>query len=342
MLFSIVIPIYNVKDYLRQCLDSILNQSFSDYEVILVDDGSNDGSGDICDEYCKKNKNFIVIHKHNEGAGLARTTGLKIIKGKYVIFIDPDDIIEKDYLQSFVQDNIDDKFDTIINGYKEISESGEYILTNNVNVYTIEGEEVKNQLSPKSLGSKPELSDNIGFNIWARMYSASIIKDNNITIPSEREIGSEDKFFNYEYFKYAKKVLFSNKPGYCLRRRKNSLSTKYIDNRFDITINEVQELLKKVKDDHFSYESELRIMKSFFVDIKICFAQEERKISHKTFLEQRETLKKMLKNELIIKVLSEYPIHKLNNKQKVFVYLLKFRCLTILQLLIESGKFRIR
>ena len=98
-MISIIIAIYNVENYLRRCLYSILEQSFTDYEVIMVNDGSTDGSGAICDEFSKKDERFRVIHKKNEGVAKARIAGFEASCGKYIAFIDSDDFIASDYLQ---------------------------------------------------------------------------------------------------------------------------------------------------------------------------------------------------------------------------------------------------
>ena len=91
---SIIVPIYNVEKYLRQCLDSIVNQTLKDIEIILVDDGSTDSCPSICDEYASKDKRIIVIHKENAGLGAAYNTGLDIAKGDYIGFVESDDFIE--------------------------------------------------------------------------------------------------------------------------------------------------------------------------------------------------------------------------------------------------------
>lgn len=99
---SIVIPVYNVEQYLRRCIDSVLSQSYTDYEMILVDDGSTDTSGQICDEYSEDSR-IHVIHKANEGAGAARNTGIEIATGDYITFIDSDDYIAECYLEKMIQ-----------------------------------------------------------------------------------------------------------------------------------------------------------------------------------------------------------------------------------------------
>lgn len=99
MFFSLIIPVYNVELYLRQCLDSVLNQNFDNYEVICINDGSTDGSGAILDEYSKKNDSIKVISQKNKGLSAARNAGIKAAKGDYVFFLDSDDWIEKDTLK---------------------------------------------------------------------------------------------------------------------------------------------------------------------------------------------------------------------------------------------------
>ena len=101
-MISIIIPVYNVEKYLRVCLDSVINQSYSDYEVILVDDGSTDSSPAICDEYCQKDSRFTVIHQENMGLASARNTGIRAAKGQYLYFIDSDDCIHPDLLKLMV------------------------------------------------------------------------------------------------------------------------------------------------------------------------------------------------------------------------------------------------
>lgn len=99
MLISFIIPVYNVEKYITKCIDSILTQTFEDYEIILVDDGSSDASGEICDFYAEKHLNINVIHKKNGGLSDARNAGIKIAKGDYIAFVDSDDYIGKDILQ---------------------------------------------------------------------------------------------------------------------------------------------------------------------------------------------------------------------------------------------------
>lgn len=105
---SVIVPVYNVEQYLIQCIDSILDQTFPDFELLLIDDGSTDGSGMICDEYRLKDNRVVVIHQNNAGASGARNRGLDIAKGKYIAFVDGDDLIRADYLESLYSATIAD------------------------------------------------------------------------------------------------------------------------------------------------------------------------------------------------------------------------------------------
>lgn len=109
-LFSVIVPVYNVEPFLERCLNSILKQAYRKFELIMVDDGSTDNSGKICDEYCKKDTRCRVIHQKNKGLAGARNTGLKNAKGSYIIFVDSDDYIEKELLLK-VSDKLNEGYD---------------------------------------------------------------------------------------------------------------------------------------------------------------------------------------------------------------------------------------
>lgn len=117
---SIIVPVYNVEKYIEKCILSIINQTFNNFELILINDGSKDKSGEICDYYKKKDNRITVIHKSNTGVSNSRNEGLKIAKGKYIMFIDPDDYVEKDiclYLYNLISKN---ETDIVICSYKEL------------------------------------------------------------------------------------------------------------------------------------------------------------------------------------------------------------------------------
>ena len=111
---SIIIPVYNVEDYLSMCIESVIAQTYKDWELILVDDGSPDNSGSICDEYASRDPRIRVIHKKNAGVSAARNTGIEAANGEWISFIDSDDWVDTDYLEKFELDK--DDADLIIQG----------------------------------------------------------------------------------------------------------------------------------------------------------------------------------------------------------------------------------
>ena len=128
-MISIIIPIYNVEKYLEKCLDSILNQTYKNLEIILIDDGSTDNSPNICNSYCEKDKRIKIIHKNNEGVSSARNKGIELSKGKYIVFIDSDDYVSNEHIEVLYDCIISNNVDLVISNLIDISEDG--IILNN-------------------------------------------------------------------------------------------------------------------------------------------------------------------------------------------------------------------
>ena len=116
---TVIVPVYNVEKYLDRCIKSILNQTFADFELLLLDDGSTDLSGNICDKYAKKDNRIIVKHKKNQGVSATRNLGIDIAKGKYIVFIDSDDWVEIDYLEKMYLKIEEMKVPLLITGHVE-------------------------------------------------------------------------------------------------------------------------------------------------------------------------------------------------------------------------------
>ena len=123
-LISVVVPIYNVENYIKKCVDSILSQTYKNLEIILVDDGSPDNCPQICDEYAQKDNRIKVIHKENGGLSDARNAGIDISKGKFITFIDSDDYIEKDYVEVLYNSIKENASDMAIGSHKAIYDNG--------------------------------------------------------------------------------------------------------------------------------------------------------------------------------------------------------------------------
>ena len=120
-LISIIVPIYNVENYLRQCLDSIQNQTYQNFECLIINDGSPDNSADICREYVEKDSRFRYLEKENGGVSSARNLGIEHSKGQYITFIDSDDWVDSDYLEVLYKSLTDEKADVAVSTYKQFN-----------------------------------------------------------------------------------------------------------------------------------------------------------------------------------------------------------------------------
>lgn len=190
---SIIVPVYNVEKYLRRCLDSIVDQTFTDFELLLVDDGSTDQSGKICDEYNEKDARIKVFHKENGGVSTARNLGLDNAIGEYVSFVDSDDWVEPNYCQTLV-DNIGDAdimfFDEIWHyedGCSPIVSSGSFCSHE------------RNEIEKKILQMiSNEHNHNYFGYTWNKIFKREIIDSNDIRFVDGLSV-SEDEIFTLDY-----------------------------------------------------------------------------------------------------------------------------------------------
>ncbi len=194
ILISIIVPVYNVERYLSQCIDSIINQTYKKLEIILVNDGSTDNSGEICDEYVKKDCRVKVIHKKNGGISSARNVALDICIGKYIVFIDSDDWVEHDYIESLIK--YADINTIICCGYKRIKKK-EVKVHVIKNILHLNKEYFLNQYLLFELGANSKAHINpIGNYMWNKLYPAWIF--NNVRFPIGRTF--EDIYISMKLF----------------------------------------------------------------------------------------------------------------------------------------------
>jgi len=220
MFFSIIIPVYNVEKYLRECVDSIISQTFSDYEIILVDDGSVDSSPEICDEYSKKDKRIKVIHKINGGLSDARNEGLKIANGKYIIFIDSDDYVSANSFLQTLFDKCKNRPDVVLYKFKKYFEDKKEIVNCNFN-FPIK---VPNNEPANVINALVE-NDAFYCAAWTKCIKTSILKKNNIKF--EIGITSEDQEWYYHVINVVKKYEMIDCPFIVYRQRTGSITSSW-------------------------------------------------------------------------------------------------------------------
>lgn len=244
-LLSIVVPVYNVAPYLKDGLDSILNQDVQDIEVICINDGSTDESLSILNTYKHKDKRVRVISQENKGVSAARNKGIKNASGPFITFFDPDDIVSKDMYDHMLKKCFTYELDTIICAYKTTLSETPIInkfCTNKV-------------VSPNELFSfcNDWHSSNALCFSWRMIFKTELIKRNNINYNEDITIG-EDALFNMEVLCHSKKVYYYPEPLYCYRITElSSMAQKYkpnLEKSLELQFEGQKALLNNIKDIH--------------------------------------------------------------------------------------------
>lgn len=336
-LTSIIVPVYNVEKYLRQCVESLIDQTYKNIEIILINDGSTDNSGYLCDELSKEDKRIKVIHKENEGLGLTRNAGIKVASGKYIIFIDSDDYVKNTMVEDLVRKLIQNKVDICFGGQNKVDNNGKILFSYKYNDEVFRKDLVREKLIPMLIGSSPEAHDNISLSACNVLYCLDLLKKNNIYFKSEREYISEDLIFNIEVINCVNSVMLIEECNYNYRLNLNSLTTTYRNDRFEkikYLYEYEKELLQKMG--HYNFCDD-RLIKQFFINLKVCIMQEKTSVSHKSLKQQLNSLHNICSDKLVKELIELYPVNRLKIKQKLFILLVKDNRVIILLLLSKMG-----
>ena len=311
---SVVMPVYNAEKFLHESVGSILKQKFSDFELILVDDGSKDKSALICDEYARVDCRVKVVHKENGGVSSAKNVGLDIAKGQFLTFCDSDDTYDSDYLEAAYSAMQDSEIDVFVGGLIEEIWQDEKIV-----------KEIPYKISKTKILTPKEISDGISVEFppaivvgsCCKMYRLKLINDNKIRhIPLDL---GEDYCFIFDLLKFVNRIHFSDKIYYHYRRiNSNSLYTKVNKNIYNIvteTFNRREELALYCGCD----------------DATLLRIQKERVINHiaslhKYYANSAQTTKKekykLLKDIATDKCIKQVRLSNFSDKQKKLIILL--------------------
>lgn len=257
---SIIIPVYNAEKYLRKCIESILSQSFNDFELILVNDGSSDNSLDICKEYSKNDGRVRIICKENGGAASARNEGLNIAKGDYIAFIDADDFINKDMYKILYNMAIKNDADLVICEYLNIEEDEEkkYDEINNMNYYE---KQYDNTECLNLIYSDRNISMIVP---WNKLYKKNIFE--NIRYPEGRIC--EDEFIAHRILHKCEKILYTNRCLYYYVQSSNSVMRKPFNRKRLDSVYAFQDRMyfyKKLGEKNLIYKSQITYYNNLFI-----------------------------------------------------------------------------
>ena len=234
-MISVIVPIYNVEKYLDRCIQSLINQTYTDLEIILVDDGSPDCCPMMCDEYAESDKRIKVIHKNNAGQGLARNDGLEIATGEYVTFVDSDDFLALNAVELMYKATEQKKYDIVCAAFYNSwtpEKGGTIAYSLNEIVNTPQG--VVNALADLTAAPWNNPKPALRFmGVCGCIIRTDIIKRNHLKFHSERDVMSEDLLFLYDLYSHVKSIRYIPEPlyYYCLNMASTSHTFKeaYID-----------------------------------------------------------------------------------------------------------------
>lgn len=326
-LFSVIIPVYNTEKYLRECLESVRKQSFSDFEVILVDDGSRDKSPAICDEYEKKDDRFKCIHICNGGLANARNTGMHYSKGKYICFVDSDDFIDEEYLASYYSVFYNNEnIDFVYSGIRKYPSNQEILPPFEKNVI---------QSGITMIEKKPNVFSQGAIPFSVRYcFSRKFLLKYQLIFNKDIKY-AEDSPFNMSAFMYGKRVVCIEKVNYNYRSNENSITSSYkptmiedldkyhkvqmkmykllknsqVEYMYDMSVKSITEWIpscidnfKKTKNG-FSYREAKMLIKSEFVQDSIGF---------------------MIKNKLMVRKLQKIYYWMIKNKITIVHFIWKY------------------
>lgn len=283
---SIIVPVYNVSNYLPSCLDTLINQTYRNIEIILIDDNSTDNSLEICNKYKEKDPRIIVIHKENGGAASARNYGLNIYTGEYVSFVDSDDYIELNYIEKLVSMLEKYNADISVCSFFDVKNTNVKAFDYHCDVIEYDDEGfLKRFLDDWTCGL-----------LWNKIFKSGVVK--NIRMKEGHKI--DDEFFTYKLIMNSKKVVLFNNPLYYYRQRMDSVmnleknQVLLLDDRLEY----LEERYKTIKK---NYENLSNI---YFVDYLYTVIRNKKKFN----INQNKKIKKFLNKNFFLFLKVKMPI----------------------------------
>lgn len=324
---SVIVPVYNCEEYLSKCIDSVLKQTWADFELLLVNDGSTDDSGQICRQYERKDSRVRVIDKENGGgAGEARNVGVSNSKSKFIVFLDSDDYMEKIMLETLIRVQTEGDYDVVICGfveyvYGESDQFSQYIA--------YENKKLNDFNSVRNFFAEHYPEGMLGFP-WNKLYKRNIIQDNHIFFPKMRRL--EDGIFNTQYFGKCSSCCIIDT---CLYFHKNSEQVELRKLPYDfydlmeIFVLQYYETLKEWKFNYLLYEK--KIVDYFQNDFVCCLENIFESAWEKTFkeriayiseLREKKLVRYMITKPYVSRKYTELMWNAFVNRQYHLVYLL--------------------
>lgn len=337
-LISVVVPVYNVEKYLNRCIESITGQTYTDLEIILVDDGSPDKCPQLCDEWEQKDERIKVIHKANAGLGMARNTGIENANGKYVFFCDSDDYISLETIEKAYESAKKHNSDIVIFGLCSVDADGNisnsYIPRTDKEEYS--GTEILEFILPNMIASDPNTGKQYNLNMSASgsLFSLDLIKYYGWRFVSEREVISEDFYSLLELYRYVKRVSIVREALYYYCVNGNSLSHTYSEGRLNRICDCHALMVEKCANNNYPISVKMNVDSQFIgsviADMKLRIkTTRDKKI-------QKKLIKDAVNNAYLQNMIRIMNVTRETKVRKVFLFLLKRKYSLIIFWLVSS------
>lgn len=322
---SVIIPMYNSKDYIERCINSIRKQTLRDIEIIVIDDESTDGSYDLCVKLAETDARIHLVRQKNAGPGLARNTGLAQAKGEFVAFVDSDDTVAPEMYETMYNAVTEAQADACLCGFSQVEVDG--TATKNPNPlggWCFSGDEVINEVLLNILGSRPDAESDfvLGISVWKGLYSRTVICENQMVFQSERVYYSEDTMFNVDYFLHSKKVVMVEDCFYEYQKNSASFTATYKTDMHEKNVRFYHAVDERIRLLECYPEAKMRLQRLFLGFVRYYL---QRIVELYPGKEARKLLKEISKDATVVKVMQEYPFQKNPWKQRMIHQMLADR-----------------
>lgn len=320
-LVTIVIPVYNVEKYIERCLNSIIRQTYNNIEIIIVNDGTEDKSIEICKKIQLKDNRIKIINQKNAGLSAARNTGIRNASGKYICFIDSDDFVNKEYVRLLLESLIKNDADISVCDFLYINEEG--------HTWSRKIKKAKLYSNTEAIRDLLVGIQNTEVMTWNKLYKLNLFKDNNIYFPEGKL--HEDNFTTYKLYYYSRSIsMIQNKLYYYLQRNSSIMGRRFNTRRMDI-LQALEETKDFFKEKNINFDIELECYEAI---IKINILNNM--ITDNFCGEEKNKLINDIKNNKKIYIKNKY----INNKVKFLISLVTGRCRIYNKMMLLKDKLK--
>ncbi len=313
---SIVVPMYGVEQYVEKCIESLLNQTLQEIEIILVDDGSPDRSGEIADEYAKKDSRIKVVHQKNAGLGPSRNSGIRVATGEYIGFVDSDDWVNYEMFLNLYESAVKNNSDIVVSGHCDVKNG---VITK-IKRHPLAGKTLcssENIMEIRKNLYGHKLNDTVveafPMSVCIAIYRRELILEYNLKF---HEILSEDIIYNLSAYKYAKVITFTGDTDYCYRKDEQDSITQTFSEKKLLRYQDFLTFLAKMARTEDDEDCIIRAKRTA-IDYCRLYVGLVRN-SNNSFKRKKEYIKAFTHTKEIKKCWEGYPIEKLPLQQKIF------------------------